>query len=110
MYKLIYPVLLFAIVFVSACGNDDEPAPTIGNCTNEAFTNAFNDAIMALSDAAIAYGNNPTQANCDAWRQEANDYLDAIEGFETCTTVNNSQEYRDALADARAEVNNFTCN
>ncbi|MTB49766.1 hypothetical protein [Lewinella sp. W8] len=109
MYKFLYPVLLFAAIFVAACGDDDDPV-TPNNCTSAAFSTALSDAVMALSDAAVAYGNDPTQANCDAWRQEANDYLDAVEGFETCAAVTSTQEYQDALAQARQEVNNFSCN
>jgi hypothetical protein len=109
MYKTVNPLLLFAVLFIAACSNDD-PAPTPNNCTSEAFGMAFNEAIMELGDAAAAFGADPTQANCDAWRDAANNYLDVVQGFETCSVVNNTQEYRDALAAARDEVNNFTCN
>lgn len=55
----------------------------------------------AISGVANAYATNPSQANCEAYRKAANDFLDAAA---RCPTVSQAD-----IASARQSVNTLNC-
>jgi hypothetical protein len=63
--------------------------------------------IQAFSDAATAYAMNPTTANCNAYINAYQNYLNALEDHIDCATIfGNQAELQAAINEAQAELNN----
>jgi hypothetical protein len=102
-------LVAFAL-FSTGCGSDDDGnISNPGFCTNAAFSEALNAAVMNLSDAATLYGTDPTPANCNAYKAAARNYLDEIKRFESCATINSLQSFQDSLREAEESVDMITC-
>ncbi|MBC6995498.1 hypothetical protein QWY85_10480 [Neolewinella lacunae] len=108
MNRLLFLGLLAITLFTTACGGDDDGGGP-GFCTNETFSNDISAAVSRLSDAALAYSNDPSTANCNAYKNAARDYLDEVRRFEGCATLNTRQEFRDALREAEESVDMIQC-
>ena len=77
--------------------------------TDQAFNDAVNQAVMELSTATQAYVNDQSAANCTAYKAAAQNYLDEVSRFETCATIGQRQDFRDALQAARESVDMTQC-
>ena len=67
--------------------------------------------ITAISDAAITYGNNPTPATCNAYKEACQDYIDALEPFLDCAawTPQQKAELQAAIDQSEDNIDSF-CN
>ena len=103
--KTLFTLLaLFTFVAFMSCGGDD-----LADCTSNDFAQMVNAEIAALNAAGNAWANDPSQANCDAFKDAARDYLDAVEDLDGCAGVSQA-EYDAAVASARDAVDQIPCN
>ena len=83
------------------------------NQTNNPVTCSYavelQDEATALSNAASAYGQDPTTANCEAYRQAFLDYLDEAEKLDDCVVASERAAYRQAIDDTQASLDALTC-
>jgi hypothetical protein len=79
-------------------------------CGSPAFGLAIQEELNTLSTASTAYYQNPTPANCEAYKKAYVDYIDAIRGWEKClsnTAERNS--WQQSLDEAEQEANDLQC-
>ena len=80
-------------------------------CEDWNASEAFEQELTAVNNAALTYGQNPTTENCEAYRSAYLDYIDALRGWEDCYGFYNLQEeFNEALDDAEDAANNLDCN
>lgn len=104
--KSIFKTLICAAVlttfFLGACGKND---PVGCNWANE--LQAESDA---LSAAATAYGNNPTPANCQAFKDAYQDYLNEADNYVECAhTAGQGAELQNSIDQAQASLDDLQC-
>lgn len=98
----VMPVILMmslAVATSSCSGDDDEDViDDVSNC--EQFLNGLN---QDFADAATAFSQNPTEANCEAYRGVALDFLDELKD---CAVAD---AQFDAIEEAAQEVLDLDC-
>ena len=92
----------FLLLLLASCGDDAQ------DCNSSSFMTAISDEENQVSQAANAYANDPSQANCDAFKSAAQNYFDAVEEFEDCDGLSQA-EFDQALAAARESINLIPC-
>ena len=102
-------LLVFTLCFTTACGGDDDDIVTPDACALEFYSQEINDELQAFLDAATNYANDASTANCNAYRQAGQDYLDALRAFENCSNIVGLDEYREGVAEAQAELDALSC-
>ena len=101
-------LILVAAVSLSSCKSDDD-------IDNGACAANFNFALelqaesTALSNAASAYANDPTTANCEAYRSAFTSYLDAAADIDNCVPTADRSAYLQSITEAQAEVDALVC-
>lgn len=102
--------LPFALFTITACGGDDDDIDNqTGFCTTALYGERVSAALDQFSTAVNAYANDPSTANCEAYRDAAQDYLDVLREFETCTFLVDDADYQESLREAQQEVNDIDC-
>ncbi|MEL6718659.1 MAG: hypothetical protein AAFO82_08590 [Bacteroidota bacterium] len=107
MFKTI--VISFAVLatlfLATSCDEDS-------NCAdNFNFATEVADELTALNDAALAYGQDPTAENCNAYKASATAYLDALEDLKSCAEIaGQGTTYQQAIDNTQAEVDALMCN
>lgn len=109
MKNLLTLSFLACALFIFGCGGDDDGPIGPAFCTDQAFSEAVNQAVMELSTATQAYVNDQSAANCTAYKAAAQNYLDEVQRFESCATIGQRQDFRDALQAARESVDMTQC-
>jgi hypothetical protein len=95
----------------AGCSSDDSDPDVDGNCVaNFNWLNSVSSEINALTNAAAAYAEDQSEANCDAYQGAALNYLDALEDALDCVTGTDRSALEDAIDEARADVNEGICN
>ena len=109
MKRKIYMVLFlgFIIAGTTSCsenGENDTPCSV-------AWTSELADEVNAMSTAAQAYAADPTPANCNAYKQAAQAYLNALKPYGDCSVLSGQDRvaWENALADAQESVDNMDC-
>lgn len=91
MKGLFYFLLFFVAVGLTSCGNDA--------CDDEEQAAADSEELL---DVAFAYGFNPTEDNCRAYRDALADYLDT---YGSCDGVDQA-----SIEESRQSLNDLPCN
>ena len=97
-----FPLFVVGFLFLLSCG--DDPV----TCDQNSFVNDINAEITDLNNAIQAYGTEQTSDNCNAWKDAAQNYLDAVERYDSCDGLDQAQ-FQDALQQARDAVNSIPC-
>lgn len=97
----------FTLAFSTGCGKD-EPV-TLSTCTAVAASQDVADAFAEFETAIANYAADQSTANCEAYRREAQDYLDVLKRFENCAGIGDTQEWRENISEAEAEVAMIQC-
>ena len=103
--KKILILLGFAGTMMFASCGDDTPSVT---CSYDNLNAAINTAIDDLNAAITAFNNENSEENCQAIRDAANDYIDAIEEFDGCAEIAVA-DYEEALQAARDAADSIVC-
>lgn len=106
MRKLLMLLLCTMPIFLFNCGNDDGPE-TNENCVVN-YSMDLSTAGSAYSDAALAYTNDPSASNCQAWRDAAQALLDVIDQYDNCNGINQT-EYQQQLQEAQNNISSISC-
>ncbi len=98
--------LLF--ISLSSCSKDDKssgPTGSGGPCANYVnWSSSVQAELTAMNNAAIAYGTNPTQANCDAFKAAANAYIDSLENIRSCVGAGQLTAFNANIQAAKASL------
>lgn len=109
--KALLSILLFSLftgmLLLGSCGKSDLDK----RCgSNWSPATELEQEINDLNNAVITYGQNPTPANCEAYKQAYLDYLDALKEWEDCYVYSGLQDdFKQSIADAEAAVNALEC-
>lgn len=104
--------ILLALVFTVSicglwsCGGDDEPT----GCST-AWASELANEVSAMTAAAQAYTLDPSVANCNAYKNACQAYVDALEPYGNCATLTgqNRTDWQNALNDAQDNINQIDC-
>ena len=100
--------LTMALVTLVGCSKDN-PLNPAGNCFGGNWAGQYADELQTWSNAATAYGENPTPANCDKYKAAAKGYLDALKEVVDCVPSASKAEYNKAINEAKADVDKEGC-
>ena len=98
--------LLLAIT--SGCSKEN-PLNPAGNCFGGAWAEQYADELQAWSNAATAYTENPTQGNCNNYKNAAKAYLDALDDIYDCVPTANRAQIDRAIKEAKTEIDQEGC-
>lgn len=101
-FQKIITLFLISPLFLSISCRETAPV----TCS---YTQELADESTALSNAATAYGTDPTSANCEAYRQAFLDYLDEADRLDDCVIGAERDAYRQAVDDARMSLEALAC-
>lgn len=78
---------------------------------SEGWATQVQAEVTAVSNALTVYVNDPSAANCLAYKNAYQDYIDALKPFSKCTLwpLQQKEAFEAALAEAEAEISNL-CN
>jgi hypothetical protein len=105
--KIFYGLfVLFLIGGINSCKKNKNDAPC-----SLAWATELSAEVNAMSAAAQAYASDPTTANCNAYKQATQAYLNALSPYGNCTLLSGQQRiaWENALADAQESVDNMDC-
>ncbi len=98
---------LVALTFAPSCKKDDN-SPGVGPCSGyTSWALSVQNESAAISAAALAYANDPTPANCTAYKAAYQDYIDALENVRGCVPASQSAAYQKSIDDARASISSL---
>jgi hypothetical protein len=105
--KTIFLALVTIYLGSVSCGKnnaDVDPA-----YCSRVWTTEVQDELNALITAGTAWSSNQTTANCNAYKAAYSAYIKALEPFGNCSgwTGQTREAWRNALDEARAELNNL---
>lgn len=97
-----------AILMNYGCSKDNPLNPT-GNCFGGNWAEQYSNELQEWSNAATAYSENPTTANCDKYKSAAKSYLDALKEVAKCVPTASKAEINQAINEAKADVDKEGC-
>jgi hypothetical protein len=108
MSKKIFFSLFLMVVVVGlwTCKKDNNT-----NGCSGAWASELSSEVNAMSSAAQTYALSPTPANCNAYKQAAQAYLDALAPYGNCATLTGQSrvDWQNALDGAQTSVNSLDC-
>lgn len=104
--KLLVCILMGGLIMAAPACKDDDDDPV--NCN---YLTEVQDEIDALTAAANAWGADPSNATkCQAYKNAAQDYLDALESHVECAaSAGQEDELQQAINDAQIQVDQIQC-
>ncbi len=101
-------VILFVLFAFSSCNKKKDD---IGDNCSGLWASELQNEINDWSNAAAAYGSNPTTENCNAYKSAAQAYLNALRPYGDCATLTGTQrtQWEQAIGEAQANVSNIEC-
>ncbi len=104
--KIIYSTFLFVffIAFSTSCKK------SVVGCSGIAYANELSAELNALSTASAAYGQDPSTANCNAYKNAFQNYLNGLNKYKNCTfTTGERAQFNAALQDAQDNLDMLVC-
>lgn len=106
--------LFFFVAFIAvSCGGDDDDNNNNNNvnCNSSAsIANAYQAETEALTAATMAFGNDPSTANCNAYKNAYLDWLEAVRSLEDCyNEAGLGTEWQQSIDSAEAAINSIVC-
>jgi hypothetical protein len=97
--------LAFSVLGFWTCKKDNKTT-----CST-AWASELSTQVNAMTDAATVYASNPTPANCNAYKQAVQTYLDALAPYGNCATLTGQDRtsWQAALDAAQQSVNAIDC-
>ena len=97
-----------ALLMAYGCSKENVLNPA-GNCFGGNWAEQYSNELQAWSNAAQAYSENPTAGNCSDYKKAAKSYLDALESVYKCVPTTNRAEIKQAIDEAKADVDKEGC-
>jgi hypothetical protein len=94
--------------FTVGCSKDN-PLNPAGNCFGGNWAAQYSDELQAYSNAISEYNENPTEGNCNNYKNAAKGYLDALNEVYECVPTANRAEINQAINEAKAEIDSGDC-
>lgn len=107
--QLLIACVLMSLVFLFSC-DKDSPLNPAGACFGGNWSLQYADELETWSNAAQAYADDPTPANCTNYKSAAKDYYDALNDVYDCVPTASRQEIDQAIKEAKAEIDAQDCN
>ena len=97
-------IALCTVFLVSSCGKNNAV-----NCSSGfALGQAIVDEATALSNAASAYGMDPSAANCENYKQAYRDYIEELKRYRNCAyDYGQGAQYEEDLREAEEELDDL---
>ena len=94
-----------------SCGDDDDADGNVftgPNCYN-AWASVYNQSIQTMSQAAQAYGMNPSEENCNAFKAAYQNFLDDVRPFQNCAAISGEerQQFLEQIEEAEEEIDDL---
>jgi hypothetical protein len=104
MYKILWSVfLLGSLLFIACKKDDDDPV----GCN---YAQEVQDELATANAATTTYVNDPTPANCQAYKNAWQAYLDELEDHVECAALSGQQaEIQASIDAAQASLDAFQC-
>ena len=68
------------------------------------------DEATVLSEAQVRYSDDPTPANCRAYRRAYEDYINELDRYGGCTfTAEDRRDWEESIDDARQSIDDLNC-
>lgn len=97
-----------AMLLTYGCSKDNPLNPT-GNCFGGNWAENYASELQTWSDAATAYSEDPTSANCDKYKTAAKNYLDALKEVADCVPTADRAELNKSINEAKADIDKEGC-
>ena len=96
-------MLCTVVVITTSCGGDD--------CTDANTLNTqINDGVTRVNAAITTFSNDPTESNCNELLNVLEDYINELEGLESCANdLGQGAEFQATLTSARNSLASTTC-
>lgn len=108
---LIKTLCLFTSLFFVACGGDDDVSDDTADIDCSTSLGVF----VALefenvNNAALAYTEDPTTANCQEYKSLYTSYIDELAKYSACALDSENQaNYQNTLSEAREGLQSINC-
>lgn len=104
--KFIYSTLLF--VFFIALSTSCKKS--VVGCSGIAYANELTAELTAVSNASAAYSQDPSTANCNAFKSAYQDYLNGLDKYKNCTfAAQERAAFNEAIAEAQLSLDQLVC-
>lgn len=106
-----YSTLVFVftlLIFTISCGDSNDPSNPSG-CSTE-FAETFQDEIQTINTTTQNYANDPSTANCEAFKEAYQNYINALDSWEECANFYNQvAQWEQAIDAAQLSIDNIVC-
>ena len=106
--KIFFSLFLMIAVFgVWTCNKDDDKTDLCAGT----WASELSDEANTMINAAQAYASNPTPATCNAYKQAAQAYVDALEPYGNCSALTGQDkvDWQNAVDDAQESLDALDC-
>lgn len=100
--KIFTPVL-FALLILSSCGNDDDKV----DCT--ALESELEQPSQDFLAATLAYSTDPSTANCNAFKAAVESLITVSENSRECVPDADLADFDEGLVDLKDELAQIDC-
>lgn len=107
-------MMMFSLISFSliSCGDDDDGGGgniyTGPNCYSS-WANAYSQSIQQMSQAAQNYAMDQTTANCNAYKDAYQQFLNDVKPYQNCGAipVTERQEFIEQIEEAEEEIDDL---
>lgn len=107
----ILSLIFFVGLLATSCGGDDDDNNSNVDCNSAvSITASFQAETEAWTNALQAYSNDPSTANCNAYKTAYLEWLNAVRALESCyNEAGLGVEWQQSIDDAEAAINALVC-
>lgn len=106
--KIFFIGSLIILAGIVGCSKKNDTTNSL-KCGTGLWTQWVESETSGFTAAIIAYGSNPTQANCENYKKAGNAYLDALSKVKDCVPAASLPDYKDAIEEARKSLSEISC-
>ncbi|GEO19612.1 hypothetical protein [Cyclobacterium qasimii] len=102
-------LILTSSIYLSGCGSSDDDEPS--GCNSLNWSTELSTEITALTTAFTTFGQNPTQANCNNYRQSIVNYINALRPYGNCQALSgqSKDEWQKLIDDYEDNLGAMDC-
>lgn len=104
-----FALLSGLLVVFSSCSKDDKGPLGLGGGCAYTWSVRIADEVLVLTNAATAYSQDSTQANCEAYKKAYQNYLNEAEDIKSCVPADEKDDFQQNIDDARKELDDLPC-